>query len=121
MAGHNEQHKAVMDDLVLRIPGVSAKKTFGAPAYYVEGKMFACVVGDGVALKLPEAKLNEVMKRADAAPFAPGEGMAMGGWVQINRKDSTGYREDETLFQEAVEYVADLARSQPAKKRAKGK
>jgi hypothetical protein len=121
MASHNEQHKAFLDELLLVIPGVSARKTFGAPAYYIEGKMFACVHGEGVVLKLPAETLTDVFKRDDVVTFDPGgQGVVMGGWVKINRKDSTGYGEDEALFHEAIEYVAELA-STPPKKKLKAK
>jgi hypothetical protein len=116
MANHNEQHKAILDEMLLLIPGVSARKTFGAPAYYIEGKMFACVHGEGVAIKLPEETIIEVFKRPDVVAFEPGGEIAMRGWAKINRSDSTDYRDDEDLFHEAIEYIAELARTQPKKK-----
>ncbi|MFN8376622.1 MAG: TfoX/Sxy family protein [Anaerolineae bacterium] len=72
-------HQTILDDMLLRIPGVSVRKTFGSPGYYVEGKMFACVFGDSIALKLPEATIAEVLKREDAGPFQPGGQMMMRG------------------------------------------
>jgi len=116
----NEQHRAILDDILLRVPGVYARKTFGSPAYYVEGKMFACVFGDSIALKLPEATIVEVLKREDAGPFQPGGKMMMRGWVRIHRSDSSHYREDEALLLQALEFVTELAKAAPAKKKAKG-
>lgn len=117
----SQQHAAILDEMLLRVPGVYARKTFGSPAYYVEGKMFACVFGDSIALKLPEATIAEVLKRDDAGPFEPGGKMMMRGWVRIHRTDSSHYREDEALLLQALEYVTELAKATPVKKKRKGK
>lgn len=116
---HSEQHKVVLDDLLLDIPGVIAKKMFGCPAYFIAGKAFVCVFEDSVVIKLPKDLAAETLKRSDAKPFAPG-GAAMGGWVQITHEDSTEYRKELDLMNTSVEYVADQAASAPPKK-TKGK
>ena len=120
MATPNDQIKSVMDDLLLAISGVSTRKSFGSHAYYVEGKMFACVVGDTVIVKLPPTSLAHVMQRADTTPFKPGENRTMNGWAQIRRGDADSYRDDQPLFVEAYDYVAELARTEPAPKKKKG-
>jgi hypothetical protein len=117
---HSEQHKAVLDDLLLQIPGVTAKKMFGCPSYFIAGKAFVSVFGDGVAIKLPKDQMDAVLKRSDAKPFAPG-GMPMGGWVLITHKNSADYRGELGLMNNAVEYVAEQAATAPPKKKAKGK
>jgi hypothetical protein len=116
---HSEQHKAVLDDLLLNIPGVIGKKWFGCPGYFIAGKAFACVFEDSVVIKLPKDLAAETLKRSDVKPFAPG-GSAMGGWIQITRNDSTDYREEMDLMTTSIEYVADQAASAPPKK-TKGK
>jgi hypothetical protein len=45
------EHKAVLDDFLLTLPGVHAGKMFGYPAYYVNKKLFACVYGEGVGVR----------------------------------------------------------------------
>ena len=40
--------------MLLGLPGAKAGKMFGYEAYYVFGKMFACIYGDGVGIKVPE-------------------------------------------------------------------
>jgi hypothetical protein len=116
---HNEQHKEVLDDLLLNIPGVIGKKWFGCPGYFIAGKAFACVFEDSVVIKLPKDLAAETLKRSDVKPFAPG-GSAMGGWVQITHEDSAEYCKELHLMNTSVEYVADQAASAPPKK-TKGK
>jgi hypothetical protein len=116
---HSEQHKAVLDDLLMGIPGVTAKKMFGCPAYFIAGKAFVCVFEESVAIKLPKDQIDAVLKRSDAKPFAPG-GQPMGGWVTITHKHSADYRGELGLMTNAVEYVAEQAAAAP-KKKVKGK
>ena len=52
--------KAQIDALLLKLPGVSARKINGLDAYFVSDKMFACISGDGVALRLPAASVTEL-------------------------------------------------------------
>ena len=47
--------KAQIDALLLKLPGVSARKINGLDAYYVSDRMFACISGEGVGLRLPVA------------------------------------------------------------------
>lgn len=116
---HSEQHKEVLDDLLLNIPGVIGKKWFGCSGYFIAGKAFACVFEDSVVVKLPKELAVETLKRSDVKPFALG-GSAMGTWVQITRNDSADYRKELDLLNTSVEYVADQAASAPPKK-TKGK
>lgn len=53
-ANFNADIKGVMDSMLLDMPQVKPGKMFGYPAYYVKGKMFACVYENGVGLKVPE-------------------------------------------------------------------
>ena len=52
--------KALIDALLLKLPGVSAKKIGGLDAYLVSDKMFACISGDGVGLRLPAATATDL-------------------------------------------------------------
>ena len=62
--------------------GVTERKTFGCPAFYAAGKMFAAVVDGGVLLKLPPGDAADLLAANKATPFAPG-GKPMGGWVVV--------------------------------------
>ena len=71
--------------MLLKLPGVSARKINGLDAYFVSDRMFACICGSGVGLRLPAADARELQfGRADVGPFQP-TGLPMSKeWVQIN-------------------------------------
>ena len=65
--------KAQIDALLLKLPGVSARKINGLDAYFVSDKMFACISGEGVGLRLPVATATELQfSRDNVVPFQPG-------------------------------------------------
>ena len=64
--------KAQLDALLLALPGVSARTINGLDAYFVSDKMFACISGKGVGLRLPVATVTELQfSRDNAVPFQP--------------------------------------------------
>jgi len=98
--------KAQVDALLLRLPGVSTRKINGLDAYFVSDKMFACISGDGVALRLPVSVATDLQfSRDNVVPFQPGGMASSREWIQINRKDPAGYEEDLALFQASLEFV----------------
>lgn len=50
---------------------MTARRTFGCPAWYVSGKLFACVCRDWVVLKLPAPEIAELLASGDGQPFRP--------------------------------------------------
>mgnify|MGYP001549480449 CR=1 FL=1 len=100
------RRKAQLDALLLTLPGVSARTINGLDAYFVSDKMFACISGDGVGLRLPAAAATELsFSRADVVPFQPGGMASTREWVQVNRVDAADYAEDLPLFRESIEFV----------------
>ena len=98
--------KAHLDALLLKLPGVSARKINGLDAYFVSDKMFACISGDGVGLRLPVATATELQfSRDNIVPFQPRGVASSREWVQINRADSAEYEKDLELFQTSLEFV----------------
>ena len=70
------RRKAQLDALLLALPGVSARTLNQLDAYFVSDKMFACISGKGVGLRLPVAMATELQfSRDNVVPFQPG-GMA---------------------------------------------
>jgi hypothetical protein len=105
----NENHKAALDALLLLLPGVKAGKMFGYPAYYFGRKLFACVYGNGVGIKLPEATARSLLETLPhVEPFRPMGKPRMREWVQINRAASGDYRHDEEILQAAYAYAQRL-------------
>ena len=98
--------KAQIDALLLKLPGVSARKINGLDAYFVSDRMFACISGNGVGLRLPVAAATELQfSRDNVVPFQPGGLASSREWIQIDRADATEYQKDLELFQASLEFV----------------
>lgn len=96
---------AVLDDLLLPIPGVKSGKAFGHVAYKINGKIF-CFVGDSyVVLKLPAPRVQSVIEGlAEASVFEPNG--VWKEWVSLHHDDFDAYRQNEDLFHESLEFVS---------------
>ena len=98
--------KAQIDALLLKLPGVSARKINGLDAYFVSDKMFACISGDGVGLRLPVATATELQfSRDNIVAFQPGGVASTREWIQINRAEAADYGNDLELFQASLDFV----------------
>jgi hypothetical protein len=98
--------KAQIDALLLGLPGVSARKINGLDAYFVSDKMFACLSGKGIGIRLPVATATELQfSRDNIGPFSPGGLASTREWVQIERADPAEYQKDLELFQASIDYV----------------
>lgn len=98
--------KAQIDAVVLKIPGVVAKKIGGLDAYFVNDRMFACISGKGVGLRLPVAVATELQfSRENVVPFQPTGMPKSREWIQIDRDDAAEYERDLELFQAAHAFV----------------
>ena len=98
--------KAQLDAVLLQLPGVCAKKINDLDAYFVNDKMFACISGNGVGLRVPVASATELQfSRNDVVPFQPGGVSSTREWIQIDRADAADYVQDLDLFQASLEFV----------------
>ena len=98
--------KAQIDAVLMKLPGVSARKINGLDAYFVSDKMFACISGEGVGLRLPVATATELQfSRDNIVPFQPGGTASTREWIQINRADANEYEKDLELFQTSLDFV----------------
>ena len=101
------RRKAALDALLLALPGVSARTINSLHAYYTADKMFACISGSGVGLRLPVATTTELrFSRDNVVPFAPGGVASTREWIQIDRADPVDYAKDLPLFQASIEFVS---------------
>ena len=98
--------KAQIDAVLLKLPGVSTRKINGLDAYFVSDRMFACISGNGVGLRLPASAATELQfSRDNVVPFQPG---GIGGsreWIQIDRSDAADYEKDLELFRASLEFA----------------
>ena len=98
--------KAQIDALLLKLPGVSARKINGLDAYFVSDKMFACISGNGIGLRLPVATATELQfSRDNIVPFQPGGMASTREWIQIDRALAAEYEKDLALFQASLDFV----------------
>jgi hypothetical protein len=58
----NKDHKDTLDSILLKLPEVKEGKMFGFPAYHIHGKLFACILEEGVCIKLPDALVQKLFK-----------------------------------------------------------
>lgn len=98
--------KSQIDAVLLKLPGVVAKKIGGMDAYCVNDRMFACISGNGIGLRLPVATARELQfSRENVVPFQPGGMASSKEWIQIDRADAADYEKDLELFQAALDFV----------------
>ena len=98
--------KAQVDALLLKLPGVSARKINGLDAYFVSDKMFACISGSGIGIRLPAATATELQfSRENVVPFQPSGVSSTREWIQINRADAAEYEKDLDLFKASLAFV----------------
>jgi hypothetical protein len=98
--------KAQIDAVLLKLPGVSARTINGLDAYFVSDKMFACISGGGVGLRLPAATATELQfSRDNVVRFQPGGMASSREWIQIDRAEAAEYEKDLELFRASLEFV----------------
>ena len=98
--------KAQIDALLLKLPGVSARKINGLDAYFVSDRMFACISGQGIGLRLPVATATELQfSRDNVVAFQPGGISSSREWIQIDRAEAADYEKDLPLFQTSLDFV----------------
>ena len=98
--------KEQIDALLLKLPGVVSKKINQLDAYFVSDRMFACISGKGVGLRLPAASATDLQfSRDNVFPFQPGGTSVSKEWIQIERADAAEYEKDLELFRASMEFV----------------
>jgi hypothetical protein len=102
----SKDRKSLIDAVLLKLPGVSTKKIGGMDAYVVGDRMFACISGKGVGLRLPVAVATELQfSREGVGPFQPGGMASTREWIQIDRGEAADYELDLELFQASIDFV----------------
>ena len=103
--------KSQIDAVLLKLPGVVAKKINGLDAYFVSDRMFACISGEGVGIRVPVATARELQfSRDNVSGFQPAGLPASKEWVQVDRADAADFERDQEVIQAAFDFVKGLAR-----------
>ena len=99
--------KAQLDAILLNLPGVSARTINGLDAYFVSDKMFACISGKGVGLRLPIAAATELQfSRDNVVAFQPGGLASTREWIQIDRADAADYEKGSSAVSGVGQFVS---------------
>jgi hypothetical protein len=109
---YNPEQKVTLDRLLLAHPEISAGVVFGLPCYKVNGVVFATLYGEGVGIKLPEARVKELLEQPGCVPFRPFGRKRGKEFVQINHENPQDYQHDHSLFEEAMRYVLSTSADQ---------
>jgi hypothetical protein len=92
-------------------PGVTGPgeggRGFGAGALKVDGSIFAMEVQGALVLKLPEARVADLIGSGAGSPFDAGKGRPMREWVALAGSDPGT---DLSLAQEALAHVRSRRR-----------
>ena len=98
--------KTHIDTVLLALPGVTGRKINGLDAYFVSDKMFACISGAGVGVRLPSAVATELQfSRDNVSSFSPAGIASTREWIQIDRADAAEYAKDLQLFRDSIDFV----------------
>lgn len=89
---------------------------FGYDAYYVNGKLFACIYGDGVGVKVPEEIASTLLSEKHVISFQPLGKTKMREWIQINRARPADYRKDIGIFIASIDFVSQIQTAKRNKK-----
>jgi hypothetical protein len=88
-------------------PRVTAGTGFGSsPGLRVDGKIFAMLTNGQLVVKLPKARVSQLVEAGTGAKFDPGHGRLMNEWLAVVTPDAAGWA---GLVEEALDYVARLA------------
>jgi len=95
-----------IDAVLLKLPGVTTRKLKGLHAYFVSDRMFACISGNGVGLRLPVAVARELhFSRNDVSAFTPAGLPSTKEWIQIDHANAADYEKDLEVFRQSLEFV----------------
>jgi hypothetical protein len=99
-----DRFDALVADLT-RIDGVSPPaggRRFGAQALRRDGRIFAMLTGGCLVVKLPRARVEELVGQGSGTRFDAGRGTPMKEWFVLSEGAGIGWN---TLVREALEFA----------------
>jgi hypothetical protein len=85
--------------------GLRMGKMFGLPAGYAGRRLFACLIEDGVIVRLPKDVAKREITSRRGKPFSP-KGKASGSWVMYRPRDVVAARRLAPTLEVAVDHIA---------------
>ena len=86
--------------------GVRLGKMFGLPAGYVGRRLFACLMEDGILVRLPQEVARREIRRG-ASPLSQRPGRPMGSWVMFKPRTALAARRLTPVLEIAARNVAE--------------
>jgi hypothetical protein len=83
------------------------KRAFGATSLKTDGRIFAMLVKDRLVVKLPAARVTQLVEDGAGEHFDPGHGRIQKEWLSVFEGDDRAWR---ALATESEAYVARRAR-----------
>ncbi len=102
-----ELFERVGERLLAEHEGLERGRMFGSVGLKVAGKVFAMVVKSDLVVKLPAARVEELVASRTERPFDPGHGRLMKEWVALQPADDS---DCEAYVREARTFVEVQAR-----------
>ena len=99
------EHFADVPDITA--PGDHAGRGFGADALKINGSIFAMISRGHLVVKLPAARVGELIATGSGAPWDAGKGRPMKEWVAVVADDEETWNE---LADEAAQFVSRAPR-----------
>jgi len=84
-----------------------AQRAFGSTSLKTDGKIFAMLVKDRLVVKLPAARVTQLVEDGAGEHFDPGHGRIQKEWLSVLEGDDGTWR---ALATESEAYVARRAR-----------
>lgn len=100
-----QDHLTALCSLLAGRDDVRQGHMFGFPAFFVGRRMFACVYGDGIGIKVPGEMAASLLRRPDTEPFRPYGKPVMREWVKIKHARPEDYQADLDVFLAAIAFA----------------
>jgi hypothetical protein len=86
--------------------GVRRGTMFGLPAIYVGRRLVACLMEEGLIVRLPEEAARREIRSARGVPFSR-RGRTMGSWVMYTPRSAADARKLTPVIEIGVRHLAD--------------
>jgi hypothetical protein len=107
----------VVRSAVMSLPEVTAKRMFGADAFFTRHRMFAFVLDDVIVLKLPDDERQRVLDARLARPYLTSAHVTFGRWVELMLGGKEGAASALTLVGAAYTLAQMPDREGPRRRR----
>ena len=106
-AGSADRELSLVIEMVLgRLPGSSVQMKFHHASFLVGGKVFGFTRPNGMVLKLPKGRVEELTQTRNASALVMGK-RVMKEWVLLEYAELSECRGDLELLAEAMRFVAE--------------